>query len=99
MLSRIFLSFKFWGSGRCWRCFSSEFRRSMGEMGDSSTEDLGMSPSILESDDERESFPVYMIEERTQAQQVISKANHSNRSHAVYRGGNADQGPAPCLSW
>lgn len=35
--SKIFLFFRSCASGRSWRCFSSELRRSMGERGLSST--------------------------------------------------------------
>ncbi len=35
--SKMCLSLRSWGSGRFWRCFSRELRRSMGEMGEVST--------------------------------------------------------------
>lgn len=47
MSRRICLSLNSFGSGRCWRCFSSEFRRSTGEMGVSSTAGLGSLSAIL----------------------------------------------------
>lgn len=37
MSSRMLRFFKSWASGRNWRCFSRELRRSIGEMGLSST--------------------------------------------------------------
>ena len=46
--SKIFRSFKSFGSGRVWRCFSKESRRSMGEIGEMSTEGLDIVSAIIE---------------------------------------------------
>lgn len=51
LVSRRMLRFlRSFASGRCWRCFSREFLRSMGEMGLSSGLRTGTSPSVTAED-------------------------------------------------